>query len=408
MEVNKIYQGNVIDVLYTMPKDLVSCCVTSPPYWSLRDYGVEPQIWDGDKNCQHEWKEEVTKRPNAAGGKTGWNAAKGKDNVSEFVDYHKRETYSDFCKKCGAWRGALGLEPTAELYVKHMCDIFDGVKHTLRDDGVVYLNIGDTYISGGGSSRHMGYGDPKNPKVGEVDFAEPKTMPQTFPEKCLGMVPYRVALGMIARGWTLRNIIMWHKPNAMPTSVSDRYTVDFEPIFFFSKSSDYYFEQQFEKVSTKDIPPRIKRTTWSVSTKPLKEEHFAPYPEELVEDPIKAGCPCAICNKCGKPREKIIERVGPSSYDLTKNDDKSHWKSEQGQKQNMRGPREAYERPIRELGFTDCGCNAGFHSGVVLDPFMGSGTTAIAAKKLGRDYVGIDLNQKYIDIANRRLKTVMI
>ena len=301
--------------------------MTSPPYWALRDYGVE---------------------------------------------------------------GQLGLEPTFNQYISNLCDIFDEVKRVLRDDGTCWVNIGDTYF---GSGKGAG-GNGKNKESFTFTEKETRTCDnckkefigwkfQNFcgsacsgvdntprekkgklPDKTLTMIPMRFAIEMVNRGWILRNTIIWHKPNCMPSSVKDRFTVDFEYIFFFSKKKKYYFEQQVEPSLTKgsksgtwtgDVSEktgkiggynhsgeqfitgenRNKRTTWAICPKPFKEAHFAVYPEELCETPIRAGCP-----------------IG----------------------------------------------------GVVLDPFAGAGTTGVVAKKQGKNSILIELNPDYCEIIKKRLE----
>lgn len=291
MQLNKIYNGDALDVLKTFPDECVDMVITSPPYWALRDYGAE---------------------------------------------------------------GQLGLESTFQEYINKLCDIFDEVKRVLKKSGSCWVNLGDAYSGSG-----KGVGGIKS--------------------KSLLQIPSRFAIEMYNRGWILRNEIIWHKPNAMPSSVNDRFTVDYEKLFFFVKSKKYYFEQQKEPMITTDtnssrgskgvlgqensglrkqdqigradytgfnkryLPPkdlmRNKRSVWSINTKPFKEKHFATYPEELIITPIKACCP---------------------------------------------------------------------ENGIVLDPFMGSGTTAVVARGLGLKYVGIELNPDYIKIADKRLAQITI
>ena len=327
---NKIIQGDCLEELKKLPEKSINMCITSPPYWALRDYGV---------------------------------------------------------------KGQLGLEPTFDLYIKHLCDIFDEVKRVLRDDGTCWVNLGDTYY---GSGKGAG-GDITNSKqvwafkekekricqhcgkefegwkfqnfcgsaCSGVDNT-PREVKGKMPDKCLTLIPFRFAIEMINRGWILRNVIIWHKPNCMPSSVKDRFTVDFEYLFFFSKKKKYYFETQYEPLAESSLVDkrldnqpskgkgkteqgkyamqhcgvmhsrgRNKRTVWSICPKPFKEAHFAVYPEELCETPIKAGCP---------------------------------------------------------------------KDGIVLDPFFGAGTTGLIALKQGKKFIGLELNPEYIKIAEKRLE----
>jgi len=163
--INKVICGDSLEVLKQMPDEFVDCVITSPPYWGLRDYGVE---------------------------------------------------------------GQLGLEPTFQEYIKKLCDIFDEVKRVLKKEGTCWVNLGDTYASSGGASRHKGYNDPKYPNGRTGEFEEPSAYPQIGAlEKSLCQIPSRFAIEMTNRNWILRNEIIWCKPNQMTTSVEDRYTVDF-------------------------------------------------------------------------------------------------------------------------------------------------------------------------------------
>ncbi len=305
---NVILQGDALTKLKELPDQSVNMCMTSPPYWALRDYGVD---------------------------------------------------------------GQFGLEPTFDLYIKHLCDIFDEVKRCLKDDGTCWVNLGDTYYGGGKDGKYCkkGVSDIQLGNKGSLGVVGSKFKNMDYKDKCLTMIPQRFALEMINRGWILRNTIIWYKPNCMPSSVKDRFTVDFEYIFFFSKNKKYYFEQQLEphnpkyaydwnkqnerkgvnyNLETKDRKTegrkrseffgeggRNKRTVWKICPKPFKEAHFAVYPEELCETPIKAGCP---------------------------------------------------------------------EGGIVLDPFFGAGTTGLVALKQQKKYIGIELNKEYIEIAIKRLK----
>jgi DNA modification methylase len=363
METNKILQGDALEVLKTLPSESINCCVTSPPYWALRDYGVE---------------------------------------------------------------GQLGLEKDFNEYINKLCDIFDEVKRVLRKDGTLWVNIGDTYGTQGGQNRdtNKDYSKYKsiklkNTEIGSVLLKEPNM------HKNLCNIPARFSIEMQNRGWILRNVIIWHKPNCMPSSVKDRFTVDFEYLYFFVKSKKYWFETQHEPQKTffEDKSPPIggkklsggfnptysgnqppsnplgrnKRAVWTITTKPFKEAHFATYPEALCETPIKAGCPEFVCNKCGKIKEvkevkEVIHnrvnnrkdaKVRPDNFERIPND----WK-----------PRE-----IKEIKEISCKCNAGFSGGIVLDPFFGAGTTGLVAMKQNKNFIGIELNPEYCKIANERL-----
>jgi len=250
--------------------------------------------------------------------------------------------------------GQLGLETTYQEYIDKLVAIFDEVKRVLKSTGTCWVNLGDTY-----SGMKVGNTENvKNPNVESASFIKPK---QTVKDKSLIGIPERFAIAMTDSGWIRRNTIIWHKPSCMPSSATDRFTVDFEYLYFFTKNTKYYFEQQKEKTLTKDnsnrdrdisklnnTPGRTrmagltvnnyeyknKRCVWSINPQPYSGAHFASYPEELVATPIKDGCP---------------------------------------------------------------------KGGTVLDPFMGSGTTLKVARDLGCKCIGIELNPHYIELAEKRI-----
>jgi DNA modification methylase len=244
---------------------------------------------------------------------------------------------------------------------------------------------------------------------------------------------------MTNRGWLLRNEIIWYKPNCMPSSAKDRFTIDFEKLFFFTKSRRYYFNTQYEPLASASIKRqeygvkssryqfrasggldleqmkgrfyheergRTKRCVWRVSPRPFKEAHFATYPEALCETPIDAGCPKDVCIECGKAREVIREKtLGIQQSDRVAY---KETKKAGGHLEEVNtAPRADHIEHFREAGFTDCGCNVGFRPGVVLDPFFGAGTTGLVALKQDKDFVGIELNPEYITMAVRRLDPFM-
>ena len=209
------------------------------------------------------------------------------------------------------WRGQLGLEPTPQLYIQHLVGIFDEIKRVLKKTGTCWVNLGDTYGGTGDKGKH------KDPKYADGRNGQSVAVNGTQTAKSLVQIPSRFAIAMTDSGWILRNEIIWHKPNCLPSSVKDRFTVDFEKLFFFTKSKRYYFEQQLEvatepigravKLGAKtlggdavlgspanrpDRKPfinngrRNKRTVWSIPTRPYKGAHFAVFPPELVETPI--------------------------------------------------------------------------------------------------------------------------
>lgn len=359
---NKILTGDARKILREFPNESVDCVITSPPYWALRDYGTQPLVWDGDENCRHEW--ETAKRK--------WHSDRGSNKRKEVFsdDFQVAGTVHDTCKKCFAWRGSLGQEARMELFIKHLCDIFDEIKRVLKSTGTCWVNIGDTYSA----TRWTGEGKGQSMnkfRDGHRDIAIKKLT--DLGDKCLCQIPSRFALEMTNRGWILRNEIIWHKPNCMPSSVKDRFTVDFEKLYFFTKSQKYFFKQQFDKANydgrkdtlmkgsmkySQAVMPghkphtmalrgherwqkdangnrvRNKRCVWTINTRPFKDAHFATFPAELIKTPIDASCP---------------------------------------------------------------------RGGLVLDPFIGSGTTAVVVRDFDMDFIGIELNPKYVKIAEKRI-----
>ncbi len=298
----RILTGDCRDMLKTLPEQSVHCCVTSPPYFGLRDYGVDGQI---------------------------------------------------------------GLEQTPAEFVAELVAVFREVRRVLRDDGTLWLNLGDSYASspasGGAQSSAMTGGEHKRTPV-----ARAYRRPEGLKPKDLIGIPWRVAFALQADGWWLRQDIIWHKPNPMPESVTDRCTKAHEYVFLLSKSERYHFDAEAiaepsaypgdnraERPDTrKAVDPmcmdggsrartgkptgdtRNKRSVWTITTKPFAEAHFATMAPDLAETCIKAGCP---------------------------------------------------------------------DGGTVLDPFGGAGTTGLVADRLGRNALLIELNPKYAEIAHRRL-----
>ena len=245
----------------------VQMCVTSPPYYGLRNYG--------DENNQ------------------------------------------------------IGQEDTPEKYIEQMVNVFDDVKNILHDDGVLFLNIGDSYYNYRPGKAYV------KQTVSKTDQDLPEYSPKRsnkldgYKEKDLIGIPWMLAFALRADGWYLRQDIIWHKPNPMPESVKDRCTKAHEYIFLLSKNQNYYFD-----VDAIKEPTRRKRSVWNVTKKPYKDAHFAVYPSELI-------IPCIL--------------AGSQENDI------------------------------------------------ILDPFMGSGTTAMVAKSLGRDYIGCELHEDYGKLIDKRV-----
>ncbi|WP_025684551.1 DNA-methyltransferase [Paenibacillus maysiensis] len=357
-----ILQGNNIEVMPTLPAGTFNTCVTSPPYWGLRDYGLPASDWP-----------EVTYTP-----------MPGLPPIT-----------------VPPWTGCLGLEPTPEMFVAHMVLIFREVWRLLRDDGTLWLNFGDSYAgSGKGAwSNTTAQKEVYVPVPGSTQTKLDKTPSGLKPKDLIG-IPWRVAFALQADGWYLRMDNIWSKPNPMPESVQDRPTKAHEYVFLLAKSERYYYDkdaikenmadssiarlsQDLEgqqgsdranggaktngkmkavgkaysfkrKVNEGDVPgqpkqhredredkeyygSRNKRSVWTVATAQFAEAHFAVFPEKLIEPCILAGAP-----------------VG----------------------------------------------------GNVLDPFGGSGTTLKVALENNRECTIIEMGSQYVEIAQRRTATV--
>lgn len=299
----RIIAGDCIDGMRTLSDESVHCVVTSPPYYGLRDYGVDGQI---------------------------------------------------------------GLEASVDAYVAKMVDVFREVRRILRNDGTLWLNLGDSYAN---TSKGGVGGSEKQRSNRGASYAPPKLNIGLKPKNLIG-IPWRVAFALQSDGWILRQDIIWHKPNPMPESVKDRCTKAHEYVFLLAKSERYYYDAdkirepsvlkshrggsllnntgREEKLNRKRwegtrteywIKGRNRRSVWTVATRPNKEAHFATYPPQLIEPCILAGSP---------------------------------------------------------------------RGGVVFDPFTGSGTTAAVAIEHGRTFVGTELNTEYVAIAERRLSKVQV
>lgn len=343
-----LLHGNAVDKLKQLEARSVDCCVTSPPYYGLRDYGTGEWV-GGDSNCDHKGNRFATKA------NINKNCGSGVDRKNA----EDTEPMKSVCTKCGAVRvdEQIGLEETPEEYVAKLVDVFREVRRVLRDDGTLWVNIADSYSGGG-----RGCDTPKQ-KSNAGTVGMPKSVvPNGCKPKDLIGIPWMLAFALRADGWYLRQEIIWAKLNPMPESVTDRCTKSHESIFLLSKSARYYFDakaiaeptvtrddsnrdRDLSKLSscpgrtrmaglkTNDYETRNKRDVWTMSSQPFSGAHFATFPMQLPETCVLAG-----------------SRIG----------------------------------------------------GTVLDPFNGSGTTGIAAMNNGRNFVGIDLNAEYLEITRRR------
>lgn len=263
---SEIIIGDCLDVMRSMPDCSVDCVVTSPPYWAVRDYFGEPRVWHGMDWSQHrsmvvedalcedgcQWEDCIVPARGGVGRSANVGANKsGPDNN------RGHPTVTQYCSKCGAWRGQLGQEPQVSEYVYHLALVFQEVWRVLRDRGVCWVNIADTWSVDLRCGVHR---------------------------KCRCQVPERLALLMTDYGWILRSDCIWEAPNKAPEAVTDRFCKSYEHCYMFTKSPSYYFNQ------LQDGNHRM-RDVWRIPTEPSKYEHSAMFPTELVRRMVESSCP---------------------------------------------------------------------------------------------------------------------
>jgi len=293
----KVIEGDSRVTIAGLPAESVHAIVTSPPYFQQRDYGHGDQI---------------------------------------------------------------GAEKWTSSYVANLVEVFRQCRRALRDDGTLWLNIGDKIQDG-----------------------------------CLLGVPWLVARGLADDGWLLKSEIIWAKPNPMPGAVTKRPIVSHEQIFMFAKTNDYYL----------DIDPDWSRSVWSIPVARVKDSHFAAFPETLARNCIRAGTSeSGTCNICGTPISRMVKRER-----IPTRPGKNTKATEDAKVSGNRDARRHITK-VETIGWThNCGC-IGSECGrvapsIILDPFLGSGTTAVAAIKMGRDAIGCEINPEYAEIARRRVET---
>ena len=329
MKTNQTLIGDCRETLKQIPDNFVQTCITSPPYWGLRDYGTA--TWEGgDENCDHKIGRETR----------GGLSDMQKTSKGSFDDEAIKNNQP--CPKCGAVRkdSQLGLEETPEEFVENLVKVFREVKRVLRDDGNVWLNLGDSYSSGGRTTttNQSLRGDK------EYGVTRPKPSKGIKPKDLIG-IPWRVAFALQADGWYLRQDIIWQKPAPMPESVKDRCTKAHEYIFLLSKNKKYYYDNEAIKEDAKypqgpnspksikkgkgefgmdtrgglskigSNPKRNKRSVWTIQTRPFKGAHFATFPKDLIKPCVLAGCPKKVCVECDEPyiNKPIYEYIDKTS-----------------------------------------------------------------------------------------------
>ena len=370
---NQIHTGDATETLSELPDSSVHMLMTSPPYFGLRDYGVDGQI---------------------------------------------------------------GLEESLDEYIAELVDVFREVRRVLRPDGSAWLNLGDSYAGSGRGSWEEPTEDVKESYV-------PSDLPERndrLGRKNKMLVPHRVAIALQDDGWIVRNDVTWVKPNPMPSSVKDRLNTTTEQVFHLTPEPDYWYDLDAIREPYSESMERRKEyqskhgghesdgwgggshhqgggllddsqtykdtmhpagknpgDVFEVTTKPFPEAHFAVYPPELVEKPLKATCPPKVCAACGAPYEREVERE-PGEYDYSDRGDDVKGRIQASG--TMTEPASA-----KHTGWSatcDCDTDA-TEPGIALDPFAGAGTTCLVAKEHGRRFVGIDLNAEYVAMAQQRL-----
>lgn len=377
-----IHIGGCLDYLRTLPSDSVHCCVTSPPYWGLRDYGVDGQI---------------------------------------------------------------GMEAIVQEYLAILVDVFREVRRVLRPDGTCWVNLGDAYANVGKSGLHVKGASSTLRGTPNHAHMHSEKIPDGLKPKDLMMLPSRIALAMQADGWWLRSEIVWAKGvsfcpsysgSVMPDSCTDRPTCSHEKVFLLAKSAKYFYDAEAVREKAVSVPhspgnkrdngrltssmghvqdpgrswassgTRNLRNVWTINPRPYKEAHFATFPEQLVEPCVKAGTSVAgCCPECGAPWERVVERRGGLVAPTDRQIQASGGALAGGTKKSTLDGIPASRNTVGWRPTCSCGMDYTVPC-VVLDPFMGSGTTGAVAIRQGRSFIGIELNPSYVDMALARIKSV--
>jgi len=310
--INTTICGDALEVLKDIPPGSIDCVISSPPYWSLRDYNI---------------------------------------------------------------KGQLGLEDTFQEYIDNLCNIFDEVQRVLKKEGTCWVVIGDTYSGSNCGSNDYRVLGGLNPKRNKNIYLGQKAGKTNLPNKCLLQIPSRFAIEMTNRGWILRSEIIWEKPSCMPSSAKDRFTNSTEKVFFFVKNKKYYFEQQFEKLQD---PGRLH-------SRPSNPKTFHKFNVETADKHINAT------NR--KTMQQSYDRILAKGGRNMRNVWRITSEPSQEDKHYAKFPEKLILTPVK------AGCP---ENGIILDPFMGSGTTAVVALKSHRQFIGIELNPDYVKASEKR------
>lgn len=446
----KVLRGDSLSVLRTLPENSVQCVVTSPPYWALRRYDIPDIVWDGDPACDHEWAAFVRK------GVDGGPSAKQESNAGSRVPDQQQQQQQQ-CIKCAAWVGQLGQEPTPEMFIQHMTDIFREVRRVLRPDGTCWLNMGDCYAA------NRSYQVPDNKHV-DVGNSGAMRVPEGLKPKDLVGIPWMLAFALRADGWYLRAENIWAKGisfcesyagSVMPESVTDRPTRSHEHVFLLTKSERYFYDH--EAVKEDGVYPagtraakgsgtregnrrapkkqdghgrrhdgfndryfapdddgyatydgkRNMRTVWAIGVEPFNEAHFATFPPDLVDPCLKAGTSQkGACAACGAPWRRLVDyEPMPDEIKAQFEAARSRTGEDHGRDDGFTTRRPNFTRKrIGERWEPTCSCGADVVPCHVLDPFAGSGTVGVACERRLLRFTGIDLG--YHEMSARRIGAV--
>lgn len=432
---NDIHQGDVLAVLEEMPESSVHMAMTSPPYFGLRDYGEEVDtVWGGDDDCTHSW---ITETKAAQGGQNTEDNPPGVGGNEHTQETRLRGSDgidSLRCTECGAWQGQLGLEPRLDQFVDNLVEVGRALQRVLRDDGSWWLNLGDSFA---GSWGGQGYdGETKNQPNAHPDKNPARNA--SLPEKCKMLVPHRVAIALIDAGWILRNDAVWKKPNPMPHPVKDRLNDTFEFVFHFVQEQQYWYdldavrephadssldrdeygynsagvgmlscprEDREEEVIVDDdqaLHPKGKNPgdVFEIPTRSFPDAHFAVFPPDLCETPLKATCPEQVCANCGTPYDRETETKYINPGNRQTNGPKYVDRGDESPNFDQR--LEAVHIPGELEPACECDTDE-TEPGIALDPFAGAGTLPMVAKEMGRRFIGIELNPEYVAMAQKRV-----
>lgn len=425
----RLFHGDALERLRELPDESVHCIVTSPPFWGLRDYGTGS--WEGgDPECSHA----VMKAGRYERALATSTLGGGKKTVG-----HVQNGFGPVCGRCGARRvdEQIGLEETPDEWCERLVEVFRECRRVLRTDGCFWLEVGDTYAAQGGGKTEGQYEEKRVPGT---TWQPARTPPSGLKPKDLVGAPWMLAFALRADGWWLRADDIWWKRNAMPESVTDRPTRDHSYVFLLTKSAQYAYDM--EAVREPHSPDgrkmtgvvggpgsaqhrngerwpgggRNMRTVWDIPTESTEFEHFAVMAQALAERCIKAGTSeRGCCEACGAPWQRVVEREGESVEQRMARatkvmpDGTLAPRSDGGLTQHAAGSLLATPRPVGAVTWEPtCQHAAGVVPCTVLDPFAGSGTTALVARRLGRRSVGVELSEESLRIAAKRLQQLSL